>query len=164
MHECTDDCKKNDKFSGLHFVCQKCESNTLLFCAASDHKEVWTILETCKLIVTAENNENKANVNTGTKNAFDTLFGAQSSLGFTCDKCKCNQVIDNDEKTKLINEQKARIDELEELLAEKTDTIQQLTDANDSPNNIGAFKDDDVTPASEVVRAVSKTLLRDMRN
>lgn len=97
-------------------------------------------------------------------NAFDALFGAQSSLGFTCDKCKCNQIIDNDEKIKLINEQKAKIDELEELLAEKPDIIQQLTDTNDSPNNIGAFKDDDVTPASEVFRAVSKTLLRDMRN
>lgn len=164
MHVCNDDCKQNDKFGGLHFICQKCESNTLLFCAANEHKEVWIILETCKLIVSGENNVQKANVNTGTINAFDALFGSQSSLGFTCDQCRINQIIDNDEKTKFINEQKTKIDDLEILLTEKTNTIQQLTDENESPNNIGTFTVDDVTPASEALRAVSKTLLRDMRN
>lgn len=89
-----------------------------------------------KLIVVDEDNETVANVTSETKKAFDEMFGKNSPIGFTCDQCKNEENTNEQIQNAIMNEQKQKIDELQAELMEKVKLIQQLTDANEQPNNI----------------------------
>lgn len=128
--------------------------------------EIVLILSSLELIVYNEQQQPKINVNDVTKKNFNMLFGANSSVcdKFMCDKCKQSQIKIESESTKQINEQKARIAELERQLEENIRTIQELTDETDKPNDISMFNDDnenDGTPSRTA--AMSKKMMNNIR-
>lgn len=163
MHLCNESCKQTDKLEGIYFTCYECASETLVLSAAKEHNEIWLIVEAFKLVVPDDKGGKLANVTPNTRKVFDSVFGENSLFNFTCDQCKCNNIVDDDEKKKQINVRNAKILELEAELAEKTKIIQEMADSDDSPNELSTFKIDDVTPTTEAIRTMSNKIISNVR-
>lgn len=166
MHVCVqDECEKNDKLSGLHFICYVCKKKAFTYCAI-ENDEVKRILVALKIIVVDRNGTVHAKITDETKTDFDLLFGATSHISYTCNNCRELNMLEalkrtlNDKKLAIKNLTEANnsmqkateieilskndeikqlndnIQEMQQQIDEKNKLIGELTEASDHPNKI----------------------------